>query len=185
MRPRPHPGLRPHGAAPLAVALLAAALTGLGTGCTTRGVAAPTDGAATVVEVTDGDTIDVDFAGEQESVRLLGIDTPETHHPTKPVECFGAEAAARTAALLPAGTPVRLVRDAEARDRFGRLLAYVYRTADGLFVNRSLAEDGYADVLDIAPNDAHAAELARLVAGARAEGRGLWGACGGPDVPVR
>lgn len=180
MRPRPHPGLRPRGAAPLVLALLFAA-----TAACSPSRAAPTDGAATVVDVTDGDTIDVDFAGEQESVRLLGIDTPETHHPTKPVECYGAEAAARTAALLPAGTPVRLVRDIEARDRFGRLLAYVYRAADGLFVNRSLAEDGYADVLDIAPNDAHAAELARLVAGARAEGRGLWGACGGPDVPVR
>jgi len=147
--------------------------------------ATPTDGAATVVAVSDGDTIDVDFGGDVEAVRLLGIDTPETHHPTEPVECFGAEAAARTTELLPAGTLVRLVRDTEARDRFGRLLAYVYRGRDGLFVNRSLVEDGYADVLDIAPNDAHAAELARLVADARAEDRGLWGACGGPDVPVR
>ncbi len=146
---------------------------------------APADGTATVVEVSDGDTIDVDFGGDVEPVRLLGIDTPETHHPTKPVECYGAEASARTADLLPEGTKVHLVRDVEARDRYGRLLAYVYRADDDLFVNRSLAEDGFADVLDIAPNGAHAAELARVVSTARAEGRGLWGACGGPDAPVR
>ena len=148
--------------------------------------AAPTDGTATVVTVTDGDTVDVDFGGGVvEPVRLLGIDTPESPHPTKPVECYGAEASARTDELLPEGTAVHLVRDVEARDRYGRLLAYVYRADDQLFVNRSLAEDGFADTLDIAPNDAHAAELARVVSVARAEGRGLWGVCGGPDVPVR
>ena len=163
--------------------LLLIAATGA---CTpSREAPASRDGTATVVAVSDGDTIDVDFGGDVEPVRLLGIDTPETHHPTKPVECFGAEASARTAELLPEGTEVHLVRDVEARDRYGRLLAYVYRAEDDLFVNRSLAEDGYADVLDIAPNGAHAAELARAVSTARAEGRGLWGACGGPDVPVR
>lgn len=164
--------------------ILVAALLVLAAACTPSR-AAPADGTATVVEVSDGDTIDVDFGGDVEAVRLLGIDTPETHHPTKPVECFGAEASARTAELLPEGTAVRLVRDVEARDRYGRLLAYVYRAEDELFVNRSLAEDGYADTLDIAPNDAHAAELAQVVSVARAEGRGLWGRCGGPDVPVR
>ncbi len=168
----------------LALATLLSAVLTLAGACTpTR--AAPADGTATVVAVTDGDTIDVDFGGDVEAVRLLGIDTPETHHPTKPVECFGTEASARTAELLPEGTAVHLVRDVEARDRYGRLLAYVYRAEDDLFVNRSLAEDGYADVLDIAPNGAHAAELARVVSTARAEGRGLWGACGGADVPVR
>ncbi len=166
-------------------ALLAALLAGVALGgCTTSSRAAPPDGTATVVSVTDGDTIDVDIAGHQESVRLLGIDTPETHHPTKPVECYGAEASARTAELLPVGSRVHLVRDVEARDRYGRLLAYVYRAADDLFVNRSLVTDGYADTLDIAPNDAHAAELARAVAAARAGEVGLWGACGGPDVPA-
>ena len=165
--------------------VLTALLLALTTACSpTR--AAPTDGTATVVAVTDGDTVDVDFGGGVvQPVRLLGIDTPETHHPTKPVECYGAEASARTDELLPEGTAVHLVRDVEARDRYGRLLAYVYRADDQLFVNRSLAEDGFADTLDIAPNDAHAAELAQVVSVARAEGRGLWGACGGPDVPVR
>ncbi len=170
-------------ARPLPTLLAAATLAATAAACTPARPA-PTDGAATVVAVDDGDTIDVDIAGHQESVRLLGIDTPETHHPTKPVECYGAEASARTAELLPVGSRVRLVRDVEARDRYGRLLAYVYRATDDLFVNRSLITDGFADTLDIAPNGAHAAELARAVAAARAGGVGLWGACGGPDVPA-
>lgn len=172
---------------PLPRSALTLLLTGvaLAAACSPTAASPPADGTATVVSVTDGDTIDVDLGGEEQSIRLLGIDTPETHHPTKPVECYGAEASARTAALLAPGTEVRLVRDVEARDRYGRLLAYVYRVADGLFVNRSLVEDGFATTLDIAPNGAHAAELAQLVSVARSEGRGLWGACGGPDVPVR
>jgi micrococcal nuclease len=143
-----------------------------------------TDGTATVTEVDDGDTIEVDLGGQEETIRMLGIDTPETHHPTQPVECFGAEATARTEELLPEGTRVRLVRDVEARDRFGRLLAYVYRAEDDLFVNLDLAEHGFAAALDIAPNGAHATELGGAVSRARAAGIGLWGACGGPDTPV-
>lgn len=147
--------------------------------------AAPTDGSATVEAITDGDTIEVSIGGHDEAVRFLGIDTPETHHPTKPVECYGAEASARTAELLPVGSQVKLVRDAEARDRYDRLLAYVYRADDDLFVNLALVTDGFADTLDIAPNGAHAAEFSAAVGQARAAGAGLWGACGGPDVPVR
>ena len=150
----------------------------------TASPAASTNGVATVTEVDDGDTVEVDLGGRAETIRMLGIDTPETHHPTQPVECFGAEASARTAELLPEGTEVRLVRDVEARDRFGRLLAYVYRAEDGLFVNLSLAEDGFAAALDIEPNGAHSVELGGAVSRARAEGRGLWSVCGGPDTPV-
>ena len=76
--------------------------------------------------------------GRDERVRLIGIDTPETVDPRKPVQCFGKEASDHTKALLPAGTAVRLERDAEARDRYDRLLAYVYRASDGLFVNLEL-----------------------------------------------
>ena len=166
------------------ILLLALVAAVLGGGCAPT-TAAPTDGIATVVADTDGDTIEVSIGGHEESVRLLGIDTPETHHPTKPVECYGAEASARTAELVPPGSQVRLVRDVEARDRYDRLLAYVYRTEDDLFVNLSLVTDGFADTLDIAPNEAHAAELGAAVARARAAGTGLWGACGGADVPVR
>lgn len=134
-------------------------------------------GAAEVVRVVDGDTIVVRLDGGEERVRLLGIDTPESVDPRSPVECFGKEAAAHTASLLPVGTPVRLVRDVEARDRYDRLLAYVYRVDDGTFVNLRLVEDGYAAVLTYPPNVAHADEFVAAASQAREAGRGLWSAC--------
>jgi micrococcal nuclease len=76
-----------------------------------------------------------------------------------------------------AGRRVRLVAGAEARDRYGRLLAYVYRASDGAFVNAALVRDGYARTLTIAPNDRYAPRFAALQAGARRAGRGLWGRC--------
>lgn len=132
---------------------------------------------ARVAAVVDGDTVDLEFDGRRERVRLLGVDTPETVKPDAPVECFGPEASARTKAILPAGTAVLVQRDEEARDRYGRLLAYVWRRADGLFVNRSLLADGYARTLSIAPNDAHRAELSAAAATASSTGAGLWAAC--------
>jgi micrococcal nuclease len=137
-------------------------------------------GEASVVRVVDGDTVEVRLGGRDETVRLIGIDTPETVDPRSPVECFGQEASARTKALLPAGTGVRLVADVEPRDRYDRLLAYVYRD-DGTFVNLALVEDGYASVLTYPPNVAHEGEFTAAAARARDDGRGLWGACGGPD----
>jgi len=139
---------------------------------------------AVVVRNVDGDTIRAKVGGREERVRFIGIDTPETHDPRKPVQCFGREAADRTAHLLPPGTPLRLVRDVEERDRYGRLLAYVYRARDDLFVNLVLARDGYAVALTYPPNVAHTAELVAAVAEARAEDRGLWAACGGPGLPA-
>jgi micrococcal nuclease len=144
--------------------------------------AAATDGRATVARVIDGDTIVVRIAGSEEHVRLLGIDTPETHKQDTPVECFGPEASDRLNALLPAGTTVRLVRDVEARDRYGRLLAYVYREADGLFVDLAMVADGYAGPLAISPNLAHRRELDTAAADAQAAHRGLWQSCGGNHV---
>jgi endonuclease YncB( thermonuclease family) len=138
------------------------------------------DGRASVVRVVDGDTVEVRIGGREETVRLIGIDTPETVDPRSPVECFGEEASQRTKALLPEGTEVRLVADVEARDRYDRLLAYVYRD-DGTFVNLALVEDGYASVSTYPPNVAHAGEFVAAAARARDEGRGLWAACGGPD----
>jgi len=76
-----------------------------------------------------------------------------------------------------AGERVRLVRDVEQRDRYGRLLAYVYRVRDGLFVNAELARAGYARTLTIAPDVRYAARFATLVRAAREAGRGLWSAC--------
>jgi micrococcal nuclease len=124
----------------------------------------------------------VRLGGHEERVRLLGIDTPETHKPDAPVECFGPEAADRLGSLLPAGTVVRLVRDIEARDRYDRLLAYVYRDRDGLFVDLAMVADGYAGTLTISPNVAHRAELDRAAADARSAQRGLWHTCGGNHV---
>jgi micrococcal nuclease len=140
-------------------------------------------GRAKLVRVIDGDTIVVDIGGREEHVRLIGIDTPETHKPGTPVECYGPEASARLDELLPAGTVVRLERDRESRDAFGRLLAYVYRERDGLFVELAMAQDGYAGPLAIAPNTTHRREIDAAVAAARADRRGLWGACGGFHVP--
>jgi micrococcal nuclease len=174
----------------LVVALLATLAACGRSGATNPGAtpsaAAHDRGFAVVDHVVDGDTVRVRFPGRRdtESVRLVGIDTPETHGPGGLRECFGKEASARTAALLPEGTEVRLVRDAEARDRYGRLLAYVYRSRDDLFVNLALAREGYAAPLTIPPNVAHRDELVDAAAAARDAGAGLWGACGGPDTPL-
>ncbi|HEX4820262.1 MAG TPA: thermonuclease family protein [Acidimicrobiales bacterium] len=143
---------------------------------------ASTDGRAAIVRVIDGDTIVVHIGGHDEHVRLLGIDTPETHKPDSPVECFGPEAAARLDSLLPKGTVVRLVRDVEARDRYDRLLAYVYRDSDGLFVDLAMVADGFAGTLTIKPNVAHRDELERAATDAQAARRGLWASCGGNHV---
>src|SRR5438132_8306846 len=92
----------------------------------TKSAAQPT-GTAAVERVVDGDTIIVHIGGRRERVRLIGIDTPESVKPNTPVQCFAIEASNRTKALLPPGTPVRLVADVEQRDKYKRLLAYVYR----------------------------------------------------------
>jgi micrococcal nuclease len=134
-------------------------------------------GEGKVIASVDGDTIDVRIGGTDERVRLLGIDTPESVDPRRPVECFGREASQRTAQLIPPGTHVRLERDVEARDKYGRLLAHVYRVDDGTYVNRTLLEEGFATTLTIKPNVAHTDELATAARTARDAKRGLWGAC--------
>jgi len=143
----------------------------------------PTSRVVEVAEVIDGDTISVRVEGHTHTVRLLGIDTPETKDPRRPVQCYGPEATRRATELLPPGTEVRLEPDVERRDRYDRVLAYVYRVPDGLFVNLELARGGYADVLTYPPNVSHTAELSAAVAEARREQRGLWQACGGPGRP--
>ena len=110
-------------------------------------------------------------------MRFIGIDTPESVKPNTPVQCFAVEASNRTKALLAAGTPVRLVGDVEPRDRYKRLLAYVYRARDNLFVNLALVRDGYALPYTFPPNVAHTTEFVAAAADARNAGRGLWSAC--------
>jgi micrococcal nuclease len=145
--------------------------------------AAGSDGRATVVRIIDGDTIVAKVGHSEEHVRLIGIDTPETHKPGTAVECFGPEASARLAELIPPGTSLRLERDRESRDVYGRLLAYVYRQSDGLFVDLAMVTDGFAGPLAIAPNTAHRIEIDSAAGAARAARSGLWGVCGGFHVP--
>ena len=133
-------------------------------------------GQGEVVRVVDGDTIRVRLGDRTERVRYIGVDTPESVKPGTPVQCYAKRAAAANAALV-AGQRVRLVGDVEHRDRYGRLLAYVYREPDGAFVNAQLVRDGYARTLMIAPNVAHARQFAQLARTARESGRGLWTAC--------
>jgi micrococcal nuclease len=130
-----------------------------------------------VVRVVDGDTIRVSIGGRPEPVRYIGVDTPESKKPGTPVQCFARRAAAENARLV-RGERVRLVFDVERRDRFGRLLAYVYRARDGVFVNAALVRAGFARTLTIPPNVRFAARFAALAAEARRAGRGLWSACG-------
>jgi micrococcal nuclease len=136
-------------------------------------------GNARVERVVDGDTIEVDVDGRDERVRLIGIDTPESVKPESPVECFGPEASKFTESLLPEGTAIRLERDVEARDPFDRLLAYVYRVDDGLFVNLEIVRQGYAQPLTIPPNVAHADDFVDAARNAEADDVGLWAACTG------
>ena len=140
-------------------------------------ITAQTAGDGTLVRVVDGDTLKVKVAGGNDRVRLIGIDTPESVKPNTPVQCFALAASARTKALLPPGTAIRLVRDAEARDRYHRLLAYVYRSRDGLFVNLALVREGFARPYTFPPNVAHEAEFVAAAAQARAQGKGLWSRC--------
>ena len=128
-----------------------------------------------VVEVVDGDTIVVAFAnGATDTVRLLGVDTPETKHPTRGVECFGPEASAFTAARL-LGRVVRLESDVERRDVYDRRLAYVW--LEGTRFNDVLLRKGYARFLVIPPNLAHGRTLLAAELDARDARRGLWAEC--------
>jgi micrococcal nuclease len=140
-----------------------------------------------VTHVVDGDTIDVRMPdGDDDTVRYIGIDTPETVKPDTPVQCGGPEAHDANERLV-GGRAVTLRFDAERRDVYGRLLAYVYlprRAGQGrgpaqppLFVNAELVRRGLARTLTIPPNDSFASLFKRLAAQAGAAGRGLWGRC--------
>ena len=126
-----------------------------------------------VVRVIDGDTIQVCcIARKREKVRYIGINTPETKHPTKGVEYYGKEAAKANRKLVEDKTVI-LTFDVEQRDRYGRLLAYVF-LEDGTFVNAWLVEHGFAQVMTVPPNVKHQELFLKLQREARDEGRGLW-----------
>jgi micrococcal nuclease len=155
--------------ATLAIVVLASA-AGWWLGCERRAATA----LYRVVDVLDGDTIVVERAGSRDTIRLLGVDTPETHHPTKPVQCYGPEAAAHTTRRL-LGRWVRLEHDVESHDVFGRRLAYVY--LDGERYDDELLRLGYARLLVIEPNHLHARTMLDQELAAMRRGVGLWGAC--------
>jgi micrococcal nuclease len=159
------------------VAVLAvASLGGWRLGAARRAGDGPPAGIARVSAVVDGDTIDVTWSGHRERVRLLGVDTPETVDPNRPIGCYGEEASAFTHRRL-AGRTVRLTFDRQRRDRYGRLLAYV--DVDGHRFNDELLTDGYARLLVIPPNGLYGRLMLDEELGARSAGRGLWGACEG------
>ena len=139
------------------------------------------DGAqrAVVVRHTDGDTFWLRGIGagplpaQRTKVRLLEVDTPEVYGTPG---CFGAQASRRTAELLPVGSAVTVEADREARDRYGRLLLYVW-TPSGASLEELLLRDGYARVLYVRPNRRHLAAFRQVEDEARRAGRGLWSAC--------
>lgn len=139
----------------------------------------PAPSHAVVIETIDGDTLRAEIAGVRETIRLIGVDTPETKHPTKGVQCYGPEAAQFLASLLPPGTRVRIERDTEARDPYGRLLLYLFvdRGEGEQFVSHALIASGMARPLVIEPNVRYQSELVDAAFTAQHHARGLWGAC--------
>ena len=133
--------------------------------------------ALATVTVVDGDTLHDNRRNTD--YRVFGIDTPETKKPDTPVECFGPEASAFTVSLLPVGTPLHMERDVEARDKYGRLLAYVYRVKDGMFVNLEIIAKGYARLLTIPPNVTHVDKFVAAARNAERQNLGLWSGCTG------
>jgi len=141
---------------------------------------APAAQEAKVSKVVDGDTIKVDIGGEVKTVRLIGIDTPETHKPGVKVECGGPEAAAYMKELAPAGAAVKLVADPtqDKVDRYGRMLAYASVHGQSLQLEQLYAGNAEVYVYGKTP-------FARVDKFRRAEGvaerakRGVWGHCDG------
>lgn len=137
--------------------------------------------AAKVVRVIDGDTVEVSFDNREETVRLIGIDTPETVHPTVGVEPFGPEASGFTKQKLE-GKTVYLELDVQERDQYGRLLAYVW-LADGTLFNELLVSEGYATVSTYPPNVRYEHRSLAAQQAARTAGKGMWGTPGTTGNP--
>lgn len=127
---------------------------------------------ALVTRVIDGDTIEVTLNGKTYTVRYIGIDTPETVHPTLGEEPYGKEASIKNKELVE-GEKVRLEKDVSETDQYGRLLRYVY--VDDLFVNAELVRLGYAQVATYPPDVKYQSYFLQLQNEARTNGRGLWG----------
>ena len=144
----------------------------------------PATGLYAVVSVTDGDTFKVNINGTTETLRMIGIDTPETVDPRKPVQCFGIEASNKAKAFL-TGKRVRLEADSVQgeRDKYGRLLRYAY-LEDGTFFNKFMIQEGYAYEYTYDTKYKYQTEFKTAQAQAQAAKRGLWAdnACQAPIV---
>ena len=127
-----------------------------------------------VTKVVDGDTIHIDMNGKSETVRLIGINTPETVDPRRPVECFGKEASNKAKELLEE-KKIRIETEQSQgeRDKYGRLLGYVFRE-DGLFFNKYMIEEGYAYEYTYRIPYQYQVEFKTAQKEAEANGRGLW-----------
>jgi micrococcal nuclease len=127
-----------------------------------------------VTEVVDGDTIKINMSGIVTTLRLIGLDTPETLDPRKPVQCFGKEASNKAKELL-SGKKVRIEKDSTQGelDKYGRTLAYVYRE-DGLFYNKYMIEQGYAHEYTYNTPYKYQADFKAAEKSARENQRGLW-----------
>lgn len=149
-------------------------------------VAAPAGYSAKVVNVVDGDTLKVELAGQIESIRLIGIDTPESKANKKAkkdasrsqrdiqtIVSLGKAAASFTKSIVKPGDFVRIEQDMQARDRYGRILGYVYLKS-GKMLNEEIISAGYASVMTIPPNVRHQDRFLRAHRVAREKKRGLW-----------
>lgn len=131
-----------------------------------------------VTKVIDGDTIEIESG---EHVRYIGVDTPETVHPKKSIQCFGKEASNKNKALVE-GKEVYLEKDISDKDRYGRLLRYIYlpnpdAPEEVIFVDEYLIEQGYGTVITYPPDVKYHKQLLAAQKTAQEEKRGLWGAC--------
>lgn len=134
---------------------------------------------AEVIKVIDGDTFEARIDGQNYKIRLIGIDTPETVDPRRPVGCFGKKASAETKRLIE-GKEVILIKDVSETDKYNRLLRYVYLPiGDGnnLFINDYLIRQGYAKILTYPPDIKYNARFLEAEREARDNLRGLWGEC--------
>lgn len=138
---------------------------------TTQPVSSQSAELATVKRVVDGDTIEL---SDGRKVRYIGIDTPELHHPTKGVQCFGKEAMEKNKELVE-GKEIKMKKDVSETDRYKRLLRYIW--VGDIFVNEYLAREGYALQATFPPDVANAELFGQAAEEARLKDKGLWNKC--------
>jgi micrococcal nuclease len=126
---------------------------------------------ATVAAVIDGDTVTLT---DKRKLRYIGIDTPETKHPTKGIQCFGIAASQENKRLVE-GKTIKMQKDVSETDRYGRLLRYVW--VDELFVNDYLARNGFALQATFPPDVRYTTQFREAADEARQKKRGLWNMC--------